>query len=103
MLGENSFVEFWGRLAKMGGEGVGGGVPAEEGDEDEDEGEGGGGKVDMKALAKNVDVSEMEKVLQHDRRYTIFDHIPEQREQWIRDYLSRQTAPKLSVHAPEKA
>ncbi|KAG8792255.1 hypothetical protein FRC12_006638 [Ceratobasidium sp. 428] len=98
MLGENSFVEFWGRLAKMGGEGVGGGVPAEEQDEEGDEGEGGGGKVDMKALAKNVDVGEMEKVLKHDKRYTIFDHIPEQREQWIRDYLSRQTAPKLSVH-----
>ncbi|KAG9125486.1 hypothetical protein FRC07_007417 [Ceratobasidium sp. 392] len=100
MLGENSFVEFWGRLAKMGGEGVGGGVPAEE-DEEEDEGEGGGGKVDMKALAKNVDVGEMEKVLKHDKRYTIFDHVPEQREQWIRDYLSRQSAPKLSVHAPD--
>ncbi|QRW02452.1 transcription elongation regulator 1 [Ceratobasidium sp. AG-Ba] len=98
MLGENSFVEFWGRLAKIGGEGVEGGVPAEEGEE-EDEGEGGGGKVDMKALAKNVDVSEMEKVLRHDARYTVFDHIPEQREQWIRDYLSQQTAPKLSVHA----
>ncbi|CAE6499679.1 unnamed protein product [Rhizoctonia solani] len=102
LLGENSFVEFWGRLAKMGGEGVEGGVPVDEGDEETDEGEGGGGKVDMKALAKNVDVSEMEKVLKHDKRYTIFDHMPEQREQWIRDYLSRQSAPKLSVHAPEK-
>jgi hypothetical protein len=29
----------------------------------EDEGEGGGGKVDMKALAKNVDLKEMERVL----------------------------------------
>jgi hypothetical protein len=63
MLGENSFVEFWGRLAKMGGEGIGGGVPVDEDDEETDEGEGGGGKVDMKALAKNVDVAEMEKVL----------------------------------------
>jgi hypothetical protein len=63
LLGENSFVEFWGRLAKMGGEGVGGGVPVEEEDEEGEEGEGGGGKVDMKALAKNVDVGEMEKVL----------------------------------------
>lgn len=26
MLRENSFIEFWGRLAKIGGEGVGGGV-----------------------------------------------------------------------------
>ncbi|KAH7326818.1 hypothetical protein B0J17DRAFT_741198 [Rhizoctonia solani] len=102
LLGENSFVEFWGRLAKIGGEGVEGGVPVEEDDEENEEGEGGGGKVDMKALAKNVDVSEMEKVLKHDKRYTIFEHMPEQREQWIRDYLSRQSAPKLSVHAPEK-
>jgi heat shock protein 90kDa beta len=61
MLAENSFVEFWGRLGKIGGEGVDGGVKADEmGD---DEGEGGGGKVDMKALAKSVDVGDMEKVL----------------------------------------
>jgi heat shock protein beta len=61
MLVENSFVEFWGRLGKLGGEGVDGGVKADEiGD---DEGEGGGGKVDMKVLAKSVDVGDMEKVL----------------------------------------
>lgn len=61
MLAENSFVEFWGRLGKIGGEGVDGGVKADEiGD---DEGEGGGGKVDMKVLAKSVDVGDMEKVL----------------------------------------
>ena len=61
MLGENAFVEFWGRLGKIGGEGVEGGVAAD--DTGEDEGEGGGGKVDMKALAKNVDLKEMERVL----------------------------------------
>lgn len=61
MLTENSFVEFWGRLGKIGGEGVDGGVKADE--VEGDEGEGGGGKVDMKALAKNVDVGEVEKVL----------------------------------------
>lgn len=61
MLAENSFVEFWGRLGKLGGEGVDGGVKAD--DLGEDEGEGGGGKVDMKALAKKVDLEEMEKVL----------------------------------------
>ena len=49
-------------MAKIGGEGNGGGVPINEEDE-EDEERGGGGNVDMKALAKNVDVSEMEKVL----------------------------------------
>ena len=55
MLAENSFVEFWGRLGKLGGDGVDGGVKAD--DLGEDEGEGGGGKVDMKALAKTVDVA----------------------------------------------
>jgi len=61
MLVENSFIEFWGRLNKIGGEGVDGGVKADE--MGEDEGEGGGGAVDMKALAKKVDLTEMIKVL----------------------------------------
>jgi heat shock protein beta len=61
MLAQNSFVEFWGRLGKIGGEGVDGGVKADE--MEDDEGEGGGGKVDMKSLAKSVDVGDMEKVL----------------------------------------
>ncbi|KAF8897518.1 Hsp90 protein-domain-containing protein [Infundibulicybe gibba] len=78
MLGENSFIDFWGRLGKIGGEGVEGGVKAD--DLGEDEGEGGGGKVDMKALAKSVDVHEIEKVLKNDKRYIMFDHVPEQRE-----------------------
>lgn len=113
MMTENSFIEFWGRLGKLGGEGVDGGVKAD--DTGEDEGEGGGGRVDMKALAKSVDVSDMQKVLKasleslvdmstdilylkNDKRYTVFDHVPEQRERWIRDYLSRLVPPKLSVH-----
>lgn len=62
MLHENSFVEFWGRLNKLGGEGADGGVKRDD-DSDEDEGEGGGGNVDMKKLAKSVDITEMEKVL----------------------------------------
>ncbi|RDB22868.1 Transcription elongation regulator 1 [Hypsizygus marmoreus] len=101
MLSENSFVEFWGRLGKIGGEGVEGGVKADE--VEGDEGEGGGGKVDMKVLAKNVDVGDMEKVLKNDKRYIMFDHAPEQRERWIRDYLSNLSAPKLSVHIPQTA
>jgi len=96
MLSENSFVEFWGRLGKLGGEGVEGGVKAD--DTGEDEGEGGGGKVDMKVLAKKVDLEEMEKVLRNDKRYTNFDHIPDQREKWLREYLANLSAPKLSVH-----
>ncbi|KAG2141685.1 Hsp90 protein-domain-containing protein [Suillus bovinus] len=82
MLAENSFVEFWGRLGKIGGEGVEGGVKAD--DLGEDEGEGFGGKVDMKALAKSVDLSDIEKVLKNDKRYIMFEHVAAQRERWLR-------------------
>jgi transcription elongation regulator 1 len=100
MLQENSFVEFWGRLGKIGGEGVEGGVKRDDGG-DEDAGEGGGGNVDMKKLAKSVDITEMVKVLKGDQRYIMFDHVPEQRERWLRYYFSRLSAPKLSVHVGE--
>jgi hypothetical protein len=50
MMSENSFVEFWGRLGKIGGKGIDGGISTD--DIEDQEGE----KVDMKALAKNVDV-----------------------------------------------
>ncbi|KAG2077431.1 HSP90-domain-containing protein [Suillus decipiens] len=82
MLAENSFVEFWGRLGKIGGEGAEGGVKAD--DLGEDEGEGFGGKVDMKALAKSVDLSDIEKVLKNDKRYIMFEHVAAQRERWLR-------------------
>lgn len=59
MLGENAFVEFWGRLGKIGGKGVDETIKADDlGDDAEEE------QVDMKALAKNVDLNEMVKVLQ---------------------------------------
>ncbi|KAI0353522.1 hypothetical protein OH77DRAFT_1406667 [Trametes cingulata] len=97
MLSENSFVEFWGRLGKMDAKGVNVSIKNEDlGDDEEEE------QVDMKALAKNVDLKEMIKVLKNDKRYLVFDHIPEQREQWLRDYLSQLSAPTLSVHVPEK-
>ncbi|KAG1779704.1 Hsp90 protein-domain-containing protein [Suillus placidus] len=86
MLAENSFVEFWGRLGKIGGEGAEGGVKAD--DLGEDEGEGFGGKVDMKALAKSVDLSDIEKVLKNDKRYIMFEHVAAQRERWLRDYVA---------------
>ncbi|KAG2367394.1 Hsp90 protein-domain-containing protein [Suillus spraguei] len=86
MLAENSFVEFWGRLGKIGGEGAEGGVKAD--DLGEDEGEGFGGKVDMKVLAKNVDLSDIEKVLKNDKRYIMFEHVTAQRERWLRDYIA---------------
>jgi transcription elongation regulator 1 len=59
MLGENAFVEFWGRLGKLGGAGVDKTIKADdigEGDDEE-------GMVDMKALARTVDLNEMVKVL----------------------------------------
>lgn len=61
MMSENSFVEFWGRLGKIGGQGVGDSLKLD----GEDIGEAGEEeeKVDMKALAKTVDIKEMEKVL----------------------------------------
>jgi len=68
MLAENSFVEFWGRLGKIGGDGVDGGVKAD--DLGDDEGEGGGGKVDMKALAKTVDV-QVNQIFIHCRKYLL--------------------------------
>ncbi|KZT72468.1 HSP90-domain-containing protein [Daedalea quercina L-15889] len=93
MLGENAFVEFWGRLGKIGGKGVDEAIKADDlGDDAEEE------QVDMKALAKNVDLNEMVKVLKNDKRYLVFDHVPELREQWLRDYLSQLPPPKLSVH-----
>ncbi|KAJ3555890.1 hypothetical protein NM688_g2331 [Phlebia brevispora] len=54
-----------------------------------------------KKLAREVDLGEMVKVLKNDKRYLMFDHVPEEREQWLRDYLVNLTAPKLSVHVPE--
>lgn len=103
MLQENAFVEFWGRIRKIK-EGAEGGMKVDVGSEDL-AGEGDneeGEKADLKSLARNIDVKEIERVLkvsrrsdeasaiqltiilQNDKRYTIFDHIPEERERWIR-------------------
>ncbi|EIN10749.1 hypothetical protein PUNSTDRAFT_85044 [Punctularia strigosozonata HHB-11173 SS5] len=98
MLGENSFVEFWGRLNKMTEEKVSQGVKFEDEEDEEADGEGGGGRADIKTLAKSIDLKEITKVVKNDKRYIVFDHVPEQREAWIRDYLSRLHAPGLSVH-----
>lgn len=57
MLAENSFVEFWGRLGKIGGQGVDKTIKADDIGEDDEE------IVDMKALAKTVDLKETVKVL----------------------------------------
>lgn len=60
MMGENSFVEFWGRLGKIGGAGVDSSIQNDDiGEEENEDGE----RVDMKKLAKGVDVKEIVKVL----------------------------------------
>ena len=60
MMGENSFVEFWGRLGKIGGAGVDSTIQNDDIGEEEKEDEE---RVDMKKLAKGVDVKEIVKVL----------------------------------------
>lgn len=100
MMAENSFVEFWVRLGKIGGAGVDTSIQND--DIGEEEGEDGE-KVDMKKLAKGVDVKEIVKVLKNDKRFIVFNHVPEQRERWIRDYVGNMKAPQLSVHVPEKS
>lgn len=65
MLHENAFVEFWGRLRNIK-EASEGGMKVEVGAEDLAGEEAAGeesGKVDLKALAKSVDVQEIERVL----------------------------------------
>lgn len=100
MLNENAFVEFWGRVRKMREEGEGG-IKVEIGAEDLAGEEDESGKIDLKTLAKRVDVQEIERVLKNDKRYTVFDHIPDQREKWIRAHIEKLAAPKLSVHISE--
>ena len=64
MLAENSFVEFWGRLGKIGGQGVDKTILADDIGEDDEE------LVDMKVLAKSVDLKEVVKVL----RVSLYPH-----------------------------
>ncbi|KAG8908653.1 hypothetical protein FRB99_004941 [Tulasnella sp. 403] len=108
LLEENQFVGFWAGVGKMSKDGKAGdgtivpGVGATDADEEDNEGEGGGGKADLKALARGIGEKQIEGVLKHDKRYRVFDHVPEQRERWIKDFVARMTAPKLSVHVPTK-
>ena len=62
MLNENSFVEFWGRVRKMREE-TNGTIKVEIGAEDLPGEDDASGRVDLKTLAKSVDVQEIERVL----------------------------------------
>jgi len=69
MMGENSFIEFWGRLGKIGGAGVDSSIQNDDIGEEEKEDEE---RVDMKKLAKGVDVKEIVKVLKVWYTYLVF-------------------------------
>ena len=86
MLGENSFVEFWGKMRKKTLDEKA--LEVKEEDEmEEGEGMGEGGSADLTAMGRQIDLEEIKAVLRRDKRYRQFDHIPEQREKWLLEYL----------------
>ncbi|WRT66235.1 uncharacterized protein IL334_003188 [Kwoniella shivajii] len=94
MLGENSFVEFWGKMRKKTLDENALNVKQDEQFEEAEgldivgqENENQSGKKDLTELARQIDLGEIKSVLRRDKRYRQFDHIPEKREQWLRDYL----------------
>ncbi|KLO09674.1 hypothetical protein SCHPADRAFT_879154 [Schizopora paradoxa] len=112
MLSENAFVAFWGRVQKMAldkerkeqeREGANG-MHVDVDDEDligEEAGADGEERASLQKLAKGIHVEEIKRVLKNDKRYAMFDHMPEQREKWIKarqDHLENLAAPQLSVH-----
>lgn len=83
LLRENNFVEFWGRMRNKVLDEAAASLKEQE-ERDEGEGLGEGGAADITALAKQVDLGEIKTVLRRDRRYRQFDHVPEEREMWLR-------------------
>jgi transcription elongation regulator 1 len=106
LLKESSFVDFWGRMKNkaLASQGV---IPNEDSDEEDEGGDETGGKANLEMMAKQIDLKEMHDVLQvssllslvwrsthradffiaqfqHDKRYLVFDHVPEEREAWLR-------------------
>lgn len=91
LLKESSFVGYWGRV-KKGEEGETKDAEivfkGEEEEEDEtDEGVFGGGNKNLKQLAQQVNIDEIEKVLGNDSRFKILDHWDKRRD-LILEYLS---------------
>ncbi|KAJ9112177.1 hypothetical protein QFC20_002358 [Naganishia adeliensis] len=98
LLRENSFVDFWGRMRNKHVDEKAY-IPENE-DEDDEYGAEGGGKANLANMAKSVDLKEMHAVLKNDKRYRQFDHIPTEREQWMRDYLSTLSEASGTIHVP---
>lgn len=84
LLKESSFVGYWGRV-KKGEEGQTKDAEMvfkedeEEAEEQNDEGVFGGGNKDIKKLAQQVNIEEIEKVLSNDRRFRILEGYPKRR------------------------
>jgi len=110
LLEENSFVEFWGKVGKLEDANEDDRRLVVPGEEDLEMSEMGGGpagntgddtsegKLDLKTLAKSITEKEIERVLKNDQRYRAFDHVPEQRMRWVKDYLSSLSALGRLVH-----
>ncbi|KAI8449772.1 hypothetical protein BY996DRAFT_7447169 [Phakopsora pachyrhizi] len=100
MLGESSFIEFWGRIKKAEVEkrkaGVEDGMGIKDEEEEEEE-----EVVDLREMARSIDFEEIESVLKNDSRWIVFSHLKEERELWIRDYLENLAAPKKTVYQKE--
>ncbi|KAG8910155.1 hypothetical protein FRC01_006498 [Tulasnella sp. 417] len=113
LLEESHFVGFWAGVNKLGkerGSSSGGGmgtvavgVDDLDGEAPGEEEDNGLGRADLKTLAKGIGEKQIEDVLKHDKRYRVFDHIPDERERWIQEFVSRMPAPKLLVHVPDKS
>jgi hypothetical protein len=91
LLRENTFLDFWGRAGKSGVASLEQAEGMEVKVENDDLiGENDGAKDeeweerDVRAMASRVDVSEVERVLRGDKRYRLFDHVPEKRLEWVK-------------------
>ncbi len=80
--------------------------------------EGGDDAIDIKSMAAQVDLTAVQAVLkvnrhfisamsalsnvfslQHDKRFLIFNHVPEDRVKWIEEFMTNLAAPDLTVHS----
>ncbi|KAG0148938.1 hypothetical protein CROQUDRAFT_654300 [Cronartium quercuum f. sp. fusiforme G11] len=94
MCGESAFIDFWCRMKNAAKDNVVGSTTIGEEGQEEDEDE----VVDLRDMAKSIDLSEIETVLKKDKRWIVWDHDPDKRELWIRAYLENLAAPKLTVY-----
>lgn len=94
MCGESAFIDFWCRMKKSGKEDdVGKKTIGDDGEEEDDD-----EVADLREMAKTIDLSEIEAVMKKDKRWIAWDHLPDQRESWVRAHLEKLAKPKLTVY-----